>query len=49
MGLAIDLTTLKIETFDDIVQWNFIGSPTVRINGVDIDPSTRGTAFGGFT
>lgn len=49
MGLAIDLTTVKIETFDDIIQWNFLGSPTVRVNGVDIDPPARADSLGGFT
>ncbi|NQV41407.1 MAG: hypothetical protein HQ506_03550 [Candidatus Marinimicrobia bacterium] len=49
LGVTIDLTTVQIDTFDQIMEWNFIGSPTVRVNGVDIDPSARGDSFGGFT
>ena len=49
LGVTIDLTTVQIDTLDEIMEWNFIGSPTVRVNGVDIDPSARGDAFGGFT
>ena len=49
MAIQIDLTTVQINTFDEIMEWNFIGSPTVRVNGVDIDPSARGDSFGGFT
>ncbi len=49
LGIPIALTTVQIDTFDQIMEWNYIGSPTVRVNGVDIDPSARGTAFGGFT
>jgi len=47
--LGIEMSTLEIETFDQIMEWNFIGSPTVRVNGVDIDPSSRGESFQGFT
>jgi len=49
IGVGIDLSTMEIDTFDKIMEWNFIGSPTVRINGVDIDPSSRGKSFQGFT
>ncbi len=49
LDLDIELITVRIDTFDEIMEWNFIGSPTVRVNGVDIDPSARGDAFGGFT
>jgi len=49
MGVEIDLSTMEIDTFDKIMEWNFIGSPTVRINGVDIDPVADGDSFRGFT
>jgi len=49
IGILIDLATIQINTYDEIMEWNFIGSPTVRVNGVDIDPSARGESFGGFT
>ncbi len=49
LGIRIDLTMVQINTFDEIMEWNFSGSPTVRVNGIDIDPSARGASFGGFT
>ncbi|MBT4034261.1 MAG: hypothetical protein HOB84_12590 [Candidatus Marinimicrobia bacterium] len=49
MGVPIDLTTVQIDTYDEIMEWNFMGSPTVRVNGVDIDPSARGDSLAGFT
>ena len=49
IGILIDLATIQINTYDEIMEWNFIGSPTVRVNGVDIAPSARGESFGGFT
>ncbi|MBT3229105.1 MAG: hypothetical protein HOD43_10245 [Candidatus Marinimicrobia bacterium] len=45
----IDLTMVQIDTYEEILEWSFIGSPTVRVNGSDIDPSARGDSFGGFT
>jgi len=49
IGILIDLATIQINTYDEIMEWNFMGSPTVRVNGVDIDPSARGDSLAGFT
>jgi hypothetical protein len=46
-GVEIDLKTVSVETQDQAQQWKFLGSPTVQINGLDIEPSARSaTAFG---
>ncbi len=48
MGVSIELTEVEVNTFDEIMEYEFIGSPTVRINGKDIDASSRRTSVGGF-
>jgi len=47
--LKIELTTQEVYNLDQVLEWNYLGSPTVRVNGVDIDPTARGEAFQGFT
>lgn len=43
----IDLRLIKIERSDDAVRRQFLGSPTVRVEGVDVDPSALArTDFG---
>jgi hypothetical protein len=37
--LKVPVTRTEIKTEEDAKQWNFCGSPTIRINGVDIDPN----------
>ena len=39
MGLAVSVTEVRITTAEEALQWGFLGSPTVLVNGVDIDPS----------
>ena len=47
MGLRAELKKIPIHAQDEADARNFPGSPTVQINGVDIDPSVRGdTRFG---
>jgi len=47
-GVRIDLRTQRIESQDDADRTRFLGSPTVQIEGVDIDPSVRGSYVFGF-
>jgi hypothetical protein len=37
-SLNAPVTRIEIKTEEDAKQWNFCGSPTIRINGMDIDP-----------
>lgn len=39
LGLEIDLKLVRVATFEDAQRIRFMGSPTVRVEGVDIDPS----------
>jgi hypothetical protein len=45
--IEIDLKTVPVESQEQAQQWKFLGSPTVQVNGLDIDPSARSaTGFG---
>jgi hypothetical protein len=39
--LKITLHNVRIDSHDEAVAKRFIGSPTIRINGMDIDPSAE--------
>jgi len=47
-GIPIDLRTERIDTQDDADRTRFLGSPTVHVDGADIDPSVRGSYVFGF-
>lgn len=40
-GTHAEIELREIKTADDALQMRFLGSPTIRIEGVDIDPSAR--------
>jgi len=37
-NVTAEVDVIKVETEAQARQWQFIGSPTIRINGADIDP-----------
>ena len=37
-GVQADIEVIKVETDEQAQSFQFIGSPTIRINGQDIDP-----------
>jgi hypothetical protein len=41
MGIAIDFKHLIVGTLEEAKEHRHIGSPTVQINGLDIDPEAR--------
>lgn len=49
MGLAISLEHVIVKTPEEAVVHRHIGSPTVQINGLDIEPAARETAQFGIT
>ena len=49
MGLSFDLEHAIVKTPEDAVEQRHIGSPTVQINGLDIDPGGRGIEQFGVT
>ena len=48
MGLAIELKKTVIDKNKSASELRFLGSPTVQINGLDIDPAARSCAVYGF-
>ena len=41
-GLETSLELRKVETQEDAERWRFPGSPTIRIDGRDVDPRGAG-------
>jgi len=33
-----EIETITVATHEDAARWSFAGSPTVRVDGIDIDP-----------
>lgn len=42
LGLTAELIQVEIKSPDDVDRLEFLGSPTIRVNGQDIEPSRRG-------
>lgn len=49
LDLEIILVQVNVDSFEKAIELNFLGSPTIRVNGEDIDPQARGAKFEGFT
>lgn len=49
MGFHAEIRKILVDSREKANQWRFLGSPTVQINGVDIDPSVREEKVFGFT
>ena len=41
LGLEIGVEEIPVTSVDEAQRLRFLGSPTVRVNGVDIDPAAR--------
>jgi len=41
VGAAIDLERVRVQPGSDLVGLRFLGSPTVLVDGVDVEPSAR--------
>lgn len=49
LGIQTDVNLILIDEMDKAIEYSFLGSPSVRINGLDIDPRIRRTASVGLT
>jgi hypothetical protein len=49
MGIAIQVNQVLVASQDEADALHFLGSPTVQINGQDIDPAARAATTFGFT
>lgn len=41
LGLRAELREVAVETPDDAQALRFVGSPSIRVDGLDIDPAVR--------
>ena len=41
LGMQAEVQQIHVASVEDAVQQRFLGSPTVRVNGVDVDPSAH--------
>jgi len=39
LGISVDVEQVRIESTEAAVRHGFIGSPSVRVDGIDVDPS----------
>jgi len=47
-GIPVVVSEVEIRTKAEAEAWNFPGSPTVRVNGVDVEPEARAVTHFGF-
>jgi len=47
-NVLVSLERILVETPDQANELQFLGSPTVQVNGLDIDPSARNSTDFGF-
>lgn len=48
LGLKEDFEMINVDSGEKAKEYNFIGSPTIRINREDIDPKARGAKVTGY-
>ena len=48
MGIAADVRTVLVRTQEEADALRFLGSPTVHVNGLDIEPAARSASAFGF-
>jgi glutaredoxin-related protein len=48
-NLEMNLIKIDVDSFEKAKELNFLGSPTILVNGLDIDPQVKGSKFEGFT
>ena len=49
LGLDAEVREIEVKTDEEAVRLRFLGSPTVRVDGVDIEPAARGRSDFSFT
>lgn len=45
VGIDAEVNVTKVETNEEAERYQFVGSPTIRINGQDIDPLPADTPY----
>jgi hypothetical protein len=47
-GITAELTEIEVPDAEAATAMGFLGSPTIRVNGLDVDPAVRTAAKTGF-
>jgi hypothetical protein len=47
-GMKMNFRKILVKTHEEANNLRFLGSPTIQVNGMDIDPSARDTSIFGF-
>jgi hypothetical protein len=47
-GISANVTEIEIPDQSAAKEFGFLGSPTIRVNGIDIEPASRHPSGGGF-
>jgi hypothetical protein len=47
-GISADVNEIEVPNEAAAKEVGFLGSPTIRVNGVDIEPASRNAGFTGF-
>jgi hypothetical protein len=47
-GISAELTEIEVPDAESAEAVGFLGSPTIRVNGLDIDPAARAAKQAGF-
>jgi hypothetical protein len=45
-GVPAEITVVHVESEEEVTHWRFLGSPSVRVDGVDVDPTAVARDFG---
>ncbi len=48
LGFHVEIRKVLVHSQEEANEWRFLGSPTVQINGIDIDPTVRDAKVFGF-
>jgi len=48
LGIPTDLREVLVRTQEEADAWRFLGSPTIQVNGIEIDPVARANNDFGF-
>lgn len=49
LGIPIRMEPILVESPEQALKQRFLGSPTVQVNGLDLDPTARQNTAYGFT
>ncbi len=49
LGLAVEVQEVEVSSGDDVETLRFLGSPTIQVEGLDVDPAGRSRTDSGFS